>query len=91
MNPTYWTDRDWCAVLLLAVFFFMLFYSGHVIGAQTWFTRIYNSAIKNGLRQPLRLAFGMATVIIAGLSAAFAALLLDGMGITSGCFYMVHH
>ena len=70
-----------CTILALGVFFGMFFYIGHMLIHQPWYLHCRDFA--------LTAAVGMVAIIAAGLTAVFALLILDGLGITSRCFRLV--
>ncbi len=70
-----------CTILALGVFFGMFFYIGHMLIHQPWYLNYRDYAVTA--------AVGMVAIIIAGSTAAYALLILDGLGITSRCFRLV--
>ena len=70
-----------CTILALGVFFGMFFYIWHMLIHQPWYLQYRDYAVAA--------AVGMVAIIIAGLTAVYALLILDGLGITSRCFRLV--
>jgi len=70
-----------CVGMAISVFIPMFFYVSHLLVRQPWYSENRDYAVIA--------AVVMVAIIAAGLTAAFALVVLDGFGITSRCFRLI--